>query len=89
MQYCCEHLEQCLNTEQNGMTKTVVVVSQTFASSQSCLACCYKNTDVKNLKQRKWNCPSCNTQHDRDSNATKNLENEAIRLLTVGTAGIA
>ena len=54
--------------------RTIVVAPTNYASSQLCSECGYKNIDVKNLALREWTCPECVTKHDRDINASKNLE---------------
>ena len=54
--------------------RTIVVAPTNYASSQLCSICGYKNSDVKNLALRNWTCPVCNTKHDRDINASINLE---------------
>lgn len=66
--------------------KQVIVVSNTFTSSQLCSRYGYQNKDAKNLNLREWNCPSCDTHHDRNNNTSINLENEARRILTTRTA---
>ena len=54
--------------------RNIVVAPTNYASSQLCSECGYKNIDVKNLALRNWICPNCGANHDRDVNASKNLE---------------
>ena len=55
--------------------RTIVIASSNYASSQLCSKCGYKNVEVKNLGIREWTCPECGAKHDRDLNASINLEN--------------
>jgi putative transposase len=57
--------------------KKVVVADRWYASSKLCSHCEYKLEHLF-LSQREWACPQCNTCHDRDLNAAKNLEKMAV-----------
>ena len=61
----------------------LVEVDRWFSSTQTCSFCEYRNSGKGRLKlnQRLWVCPSCDTSHDRDTNAAQNILNEAMRII--------
>ena len=64
--------------------KQVVFVGQWFASSKLCSSCGYKHSELK-LRDRHWVCPNCNTSHNRDKNASINIEREGASSLSLDT----
>ena len=51
----------------------VTVADRFFASSKTC-SCCGSVNQLLKLKDREWTCAECGTLHDRDFNASVNLE---------------
>jgi putative transposase len=57
--------------------KRLVKIDQWFASSKTCSCCSFKK-DKLSLSVRSWDCPECNTHHDRDINAAINIKKQGI-----------
>lgn len=55
----------------------VVVADRWFASSKTCSGCGHK-LEALPLSTRRWACPACGQEHDRDVNAAVNLKNYAV-----------
>lgn len=82
-----------------GMTKyktewygrTMVKLNRWYPSSKKCSTPkCDYIADEMPLNIRIWTCPQCNTVHDRDENAGKNLEVELKKAVghTVSSCGV-
>ncbi len=57
--------------------KNVLKVNRFFASSKTCSHCHHKLESLP-LSVRHWTCPSCQTHHDRDTNASNNIRQQAL-----------
>jgi len=62
--------------------RDIIQINQWFPSSKLCGCCGIKNSELE-LKHREWTCTSCNTTHDRDLNAARNILNEGLRILNI------
>ena len=68
----------------NQSRKTIKEVDRFYPSSKTCSHCGFVMAKIDlTLAIRKWQCPSCDTQHDRDINASLNILNQADRVLTL------
>jgi len=62
--------------------KTIVEIGQWEPSSKTCHSCGYKLDELP-LDVREWTCPRCNTKHDRDINAAKNIKAFGMQTLSL------
>ncbi len=53
--------------------KTVAYIDRWFPSSKTC-SCCGYVLDELDLSMRRWRCPSCGSENDRDENAAINIK---------------
>ena len=80
-----------LKYKANWNNKKVIEIDKYYPSSQICSVCgqicsvCdYQNRKVKDLSIRKWECPRCGVEHDRDINAAVNIMFEGLKIYMKG-----
>lgn len=73
-----------LKYKANWYGREVVVIDRFYPSSKTCSNCLYIKESL-NLNERSWICPKCNTEHDRDVNASKNILSRGLTLKSTGT----
>ena len=67
--------------------RKLIVIDRWCPTSKRC-SCCGHVMPTMGLDVREWVCPNCNTYHDRDINAAKNILDEGLRLLDVGLTAV-
>lgn len=63
--------------------KIISKIDRFYPSSKKCNCCDFINQNLS-LYVREWTCPKCNTKHNRDINAAKNILIEGLRNISVG-----
>lgn len=64
--------------------RTIVKIDRFYPSTQICSGCGFQNKKlrgIKSLKVREWICTQCGEVHDRDLNASINIDREGLRIL--------
>ena len=61
--------------------RTFIQIDTFFPSSKMCSNCKEVHELTNDLSVREWQCPTCNSIHDRDVNAAINILNEGLTLI--------
>lgn len=62
--------------------RTLIQIDKFFPSSKTCNKCKFIKDDLT-LKDRKWVCPSCSVELDRDINAAENILEQGLKIYSV------
>lgn len=60
----------------------IIRVPRAYPSSQRCSCCGKTEPKVKDLSVRRWICPGCGAEHDRDVNAAINILQKGLEMIT-------
>ena len=74
-------LTQQLQYKADWNNRQYIKIGRFVKTSQTCNVCGYVNAQIKDLSIRKWVCPNCGANHDRDINAAINVLNEGLKIL--------
>ena len=58
--------------------RELIEVDRFYPSTQLCSCCGEKTGPRKDLSVREWTCPNCQSLHDRDVNAAKNILSQGL-----------
>lgn len=63
--------------------RSLVAIDQWFPSTKRCSDCGHTLSSLP-LSVRKWSCPECGAEHDRDINAATNIKAAGLAVLALG-----
>ena len=72
-----------LDYKSNWAGRQLVKIDQWYPSSKTCSGCGHVLEKLA-LSTRSWKCPACGQEHDRDTNAAKNIRAVGLTVLACG-----
>ncbi len=73
-------IKRVLEYKCKWQNKKLLTINRFYPSSQECSVCGYKNSKLKDLAIRNWECPECGSLHNRDINASVNIMFEGLKM---------